>query len=200
MSAEFANRELKRFSPEEYLLIEEQAKFRSEYFNGRIYAMAGASTNHVYINFNIAGEIRSQLKGKSCRGGTNDMRVKIGSPDVYVYPDTIIGCDPILIENNTLLNPVVIIEVLSPSTRGFDQSKKLEEYKSVESLSHIVLIDPDSPELIAYQRDASRAWVARMFSGLAAEVEFADLGFSLSLAEIYQDVIFRAKLVLVMEE
>ena len=111
-----------------------------------------------------------------------------------------IKCGPSREKTFVALDPRAVFEVMSPSTRGFDQSKKLEEYKSVESLSHIVLIDPDSPELIAYQRDASRAWVARMFSGLAAEVEFADLGFSLSLAEIYSDVAFRAKPVLVVEE
>ena len=89
---------------------------------------------------------------------------------------------------------------MSPSTRGFDHSKKLEEYKTVESLSHIILIDTDSPEVLAYQRDSSSVWVAQSLSGLAATIEFADLGFGLSLAEIYANVSFRAKPVLVVEE
>ena len=161
--------------------------------------MSGTENRHDDVTVNLIAEVRNKLRGKPCKPTTQDTGIKISEGQIR-RPDMTIKCGPSREKTFVALDPRAVFEVMSPSTRGFDQSKKLEEYKSVESLSHIVLIDPDSPELIAYQRDASRAWVARMFSGLAAEVEFADLGFSLSLAEIYQDVIFRAKLVLVMEE
>lgn len=192
MSAEFANRELKLFSPEEYLLIEEQAEYRSEYFNGRIYAMAGASSNHVYINFNIAGEIRSQLRGKSCRGGTNDMRVKIGLPDVYVYPDTIIACDPILIENNTLLNPVVIIEVLSPSTEADDRGVKFEAYKRLLSLREYILVAQDKIRCEQFIRHSDNSWKCKIYADNSDILILESVECEIALAEIYYDITFHA--------
>ena len=161
--------------------------------------MSGTENRHDDITVNLIIEVGNKLRGKPCKPATQDTAVKISEGRIR-RPDMTIKCGPSREKTFVALDPRAVFEVLSPSTRGFDQSKKLEEYKSVASLSHIILIDADSAELIAYQRDASRAWVARTRSGLAEVLEFADLGFSLSLDEIYRDVTFRAKPVLVVEE
>lgn len=154
--------------------------------------MSGAGNRHDQITVNIIGEIRSRLRGKTCRPTTQDTGVKISETQIR-RPDAAIDCGPLL-DNSFIANdPRAVFEVLSPSTRNFDQVKKLEEYKSLASLRHILLIDPDGPELIAYTREANGAWTSRAVEGLEAEAAFPDLGFTLPLAEIYRGLTFRAK-------
>ncbi len=161
--------------------------------------MTGARNRHDQIVVNIIGETRAILRGRTCRPTTQDSGVKISETQIR-RPDVAIDCGPLVDESYLVNDPRVVFEVLSSSTRIFDQTKKLEEYKSVASLTHIVLIDPDAPELIVFARAAGQPWVSRTIEGLEAEVEFSSLGFSLPMAEIYRDLSFRARPALVDRE
>ena len=125
-------------SPQEYLVIEREATYKSEYFNGEMFAMAGASRRwHNLLVTNIVGEIRQQLKGRQCNIYANDMRVRIPSTGLYTYPDVIVVCGEEQFEDDeldTLLNPTLIIEVLSKSTAGYDKGEKFAHYRQLDSL------------------------------------------------------------------
>src|SRR5262249_39888199 len=120
-----------RFTPEEYLALERAAERRSEYYAGEIFAMGGASRKHIVIVANISGQLWSQLKGRPCRVYPNDMRVKVSPTGLYTYPDVAVVCGLDQFDDDhqdTLLNPTVIIEVLSKSTEAYDRGKKFEHY------------------------------------------------------------------------
>ena len=161
--------------------------------------MTGAENRHDQITVNLIVAIDPQLRGKSCRPTTQDTAIQISKTQVR-RPDMAINCGPIRDKTYIASDPRVVFEVLSPSTRLFDHSKKLEEYKSVASLAHIVLIDPDRPEVLAFARQADGGWASRAVKGLAAEIAFVELECVLTLAEIYRDLTFRPGPRLVMVE
>ena len=122
-----AQSQLATLTPEEYLAIERQAQCKSEYFEGEIFAMSGASPEHNQIAANVLAEIHTQLKKRPCRVFMSDMRVKVSPTGLYTYPDVVAFCDPPRFDDkqkDTLLNPLVIIEVLSDSTEAYDRGKK----------------------------------------------------------------------------
>lgn len=161
--------------------------------------MAGAKRRHDRITVNLIGEAYAKLRGHSCQPTTQDTTINVSDTQIR-RPDMMIDCGPYSDNSFIAADPRAVFEVLSDSTRVFDQTKKLEEYKAVASLTHIVLIDPDSPEAIAFQREPGGAWASRTVKGLEAEISFADLGFTLSLSEIYSDLTFRPRPKLVFEE
>ena len=160
--------------------------------------MSGAENRHDQITVNLIIDIGSKLRGKTCRPTTQDTSIKISDSQIR-RPDMAINCGPIRDKTYIASDPRAVFEVLSPSTRIFDLTKKLEEYKSVASLTHIVLIDPDAAELIRFHRIAG-SWVSQTVTGLEAAIEFADIGFRLPMAEIYRDLTFRPRPMLVMTE
>lgn len=192
MSAEFVSRELRLFSPEEYLLIEDQAKYRSEYYDGRIYAMAGASRKHNLINANLIRSLGNQLVDKPCEVTSNDTRVSIASANVYFYPDTVIACDPVLFENITLLNPVVAIEVLSPSTEIDDRGAKFEAYKKLISLKEYIIVAQDKIHCEQYIRQADNSWNCKIYYDISDTLILESVDCELPLKEIYQKIKFGA--------
>src|SRR5919199_1130147 len=126
-----------RLTPEQYLAIERKAEFKSEYYNGEMFAMAGASEPHNRIKDNLIGELHARLKVSACHSYSSDMRVKVSRTGLYTYPDIVIICGKPELEDahgDTLLNPQVIIEVLSDSTEKYDRGKKFRHYKQIESL------------------------------------------------------------------
>src|SRR5437868_8492820 len=130
-------------TPEEYLAIERKAEYRSEYLNGEMFAMTGASRKHNLIALNIAGELRQQLKSKPCEAYVNDMRVRIPATDLYTYPDVTVVCGDPEFEDafiDTLLNPTLLIEVLSESTESYDRGKKFGYYRTIQSLAEYLLV------------------------------------------------------------
>ena len=134
------------FTPEEYIVRERKAQFKSEYLSGRIVAMSGASRAHNLITRNISGELYVQLKGRTCESYTNDMRVRIPSPMSYTYPDVVVVCDEPRFEDDvfdTLLNPTVLVEVLSPSTEAYDRDRKFSRYRQIASLQEYILVSQD---------------------------------------------------------
>src|SRR5581483_8514282 len=157
-------------TPQEYLARERRAEYRSEYYRGEMFAMAGASRAHTLIKDNVAAETRSQLKGGPCSVYTSDLRVKVEATGLYTYPDVVIACDEEQFEDNafdTLLNPRAIVEVLSDSTEKYDRGTKFDHYREVPSLQEYVLIAQDRPRVERYVRQADGTWGLSVIKDLA---------------------------------
>ena len=135
--------EKKLLTPEEYIILEREAEFKSEYRNGQIVMMPGASRDHNLITVNVSSGLHIQLLDKTCEVYTNDMRVKVSNSGLYTYPDVIVVCDEPRFEDghfDTLLNPTVIVAVLSPSTEDYDRRGKFYSYQTLESLQEYILV------------------------------------------------------------
>lgn len=180
-------------SPQEYLVKERRAEFRSEYYNGEMFAMAGASFEHTLAKDNLAREAGNQLKGGPCRVLTSDLRVKVDASGLYTYPDVAIVCDKPQFEDgkmDTLLNPRALVEVLSDPTEKYDRGRKFAHYRQVASLQEYVLVAQDRPLVERYVRQADQSWTLTVYEGLAATFEFASIAVRIPLAEIYSGVEF----------
>jgi Uma2 family endonuclease len=181
-----------RHTPEEYLALEATAEFKSEYLNGRILAMTGASLEHADVVLNLGSELRARLKTRGCRVFVNDVRAQIASIWGYVYPDLLALCgEPVVLSTRppTVANPTLIIVVLSDSTERYDREEKFEAYRAIESLSEYVLVDSRRPGVERFVRRGS-FWVHSAETDLDATVEFASIGCALSLRAIYAGVVF----------
>ena len=183
-------------SPEEYLRLERQASHKSEYLNGEIFAMSGASEEHNLIAGNIFGELRQQLKGQQCRAYTNDMRVKIRSNGLYTYPDMIVVCGEPQFEDehvDTLVNPTLLGEVLSPSTERYDRIAKTSYYRTIESLAEHLIVAQDEIRLELYIRQTDGEWLFSLYRSLNDTVTLSSIGCTLKLNDIYDRVTFEPK-------
>ena len=179
-------------TPTAYLTQERASSGKSEFVNGRIYAMAGASRPHNLIVGNTFAEIRAQLRGRGCEAYVNDMRVKVARTDLYTYPDIAALCGEPQFEDehvDTLLNPSVIIEVLSPSTESYDRGAKFAHYRRMDSLQEYVLVSQDTPQVEHYRRTGD-SWVLTELSDLDAELSLASLDCNLALRDMYDGVPF----------
>jgi Uma2 family endonuclease len=182
-----------RLTPEDYLAIERSAEFKSEYFDGEIFAMAGASRAHNSIVLNTGSEIRQHLKNRSCKAYVNDMRVKVSPTGLYTYPDVVVVCGKEQFEDthlDTLLNPTLIIEVLSDSTEAYDRGRKFEHYRKLESLAEYVLIAQHRPHIESYRRQPDQHWLLTESAGLESAFRLESIDCELALAEIYDKVEF----------
>jgi Uma2 family endonuclease len=177
--------------PEEYLRLERQAETKSEYWGGEVYAMAGASEEHGLITANLVYSLVSQVKGRPCKVFSNDMRVKVSAAGLYTYPDVIVICGKAYFEDrhrDTLLNPMMLIEVLSPSTEAYDRGTKFEFYRMSESLSDYLLVSQNSPSIEHYVRQPDDKWLLSAYKGLDAVAHIASIGCDLRLADVYDKV------------
>jgi Uma2 family endonuclease len=177
----------------EYLEIERQATFKSEFSNGEIFAMAGGSREHNRIKKNLAGELFAQLKGGPCQTYSSDQRVLVEATGLYTYPDIIILCgagiyDPA--DRDTLTNPTAIIEVLSPSTERYDRGAKFRNYQQIPSLIEYLLVAQDEAVCERFVRQADGSWALVSFVGLAATLVFTSVTASISLRDVYSGVTF----------
>lgn len=180
-------------SPEEYLAIEREAEFRSEYFDGVMYSLAGGTLSNSHIMGNLAGKFRSALKKRPCLVMPADARVRVGKGRMYCYPDVVVACEPRQFAENdkdTLVNPTVVIEVLSPSTEAHDRGTKSEQYRTIESLQAYALVSQNAPHVEIYHRNAAGEWVVSDVNGLDAACDFDGLGIKIPMAEIYDKVEF----------
>jgi Uma2 family endonuclease len=180
-------------SPEEYLRQEREAEERHEYDSGRIYAMAGESPNHSRICINAAGETRSRLKGKTCEAFSSNMKVCINAAGKFFYPDLSIVCGQASYhdkERDALLNPKVVIEVLSPSTEKRDRSTKFLAYQQIESLTDYLLFSQDKPLVEHFARQQGGQWLYTAYTDLSASIHLPSIDCQLPLAEIYDRVEF----------
>jgi Uma2 family endonuclease len=188
----------KRFlTPEEYLAQERLADFKSEYLCGEVFAMAGATWEHTLTKDNLAAETRSQLKNGPCHVLTSDMRVRVHATGLYTYPDIAIVCDEPQFEDevlDTLLNPRVLVEVLSDSTEKYDRGAKFGHYRQIPSLQEFVLVAQDQFLVERYVRQVDGSWLLTVFSDPKGEFAFASIPVRVPLAEIYRGVKFPEKL------
>jgi Uma2 family endonuclease len=188
------------YTPEEYLEFERSSEEKHEWIDGRIYLMAGASPAHCGITFNLSVAIGPQLRGTNCRGFSNDMKVRSSSmkpikglKGLFSYPDLTIVCDEPLYHDkvrDVLINPKVIIEILSPSTEDFDRQGKFGRYQCNESLTDYILIHQDIPRVEHYQRKANNQWLLTIATGLEEELFISSINCTLLLREVYEQVTF----------
>ena len=181
------------FTVEEYFDVEEQSSQKHEYFDSHIIAMAGSSPAHSVITFNLSGIIAPQLRGGPCGGHSSDQRVKISGTNDYVYPDLTIVCgEPQFDEQQraTLINPTVIIEVLSPSTQAYDRGDKFVAYRTLDSLRDYLLVSQDSLRVEHFARQSEDAWLLRDYQKPEDECVLTGAQVRLKLSEIYDRVEF----------
>ena len=179
-------------TPEEYITAERKATLKSEYLNGEIVAMSGASDTHNLITMNASTALYNQLADRGCRVYASDMRVGISAGISYFYPDIAVTCDKPRFEDDvfdTLTNPQVIIEVLSDSTAGYDRGEKFIRYRQLESLQEYILISQDQVQVDHYLRQGKQ-WVLSEFSALEDVFPLVSISAELSLRQIYRFVEF----------
>lgn len=180
-------------TPAEYLDRERKAEFRSEYLRGELFAMAGASFVHTRIANNLVVAFGNSFRDSPCYTLSHDMRVKVEATGLYTYPDVVVLCGPPQLEDargDTLLNPQVIVEVLSDSTEQYDRGKKFEHYRRIPSLREYVLVAQDRPLVERFVRQPDETWVLTVFVGLTAEFALATAPARVPLADVYRGVEF----------
>lgn len=179
-------------SSEEYLVRERAAEYRSEYLAGEVRAMTGASRKHNRIAMNLGALLHGQLRGGPCEPFMSDMRVKVERTGAYFYPDVVVACSGSRLEDehqDTLLNPVLIVEVLSPSTADYDHGVKWEMYRRLPSLQDYLLVSQGEPRVERYARQAEGLWLFSEASGLDEVLQLDSIGCTLALRDVYERVL-----------
>jgi Uma2 family endonuclease len=180
-------------SPEQYLQMERAADAKHEYYNGEVFAMAGASVPHNDVAYNINRLVASFIHGKGCKLYGSDFRIHIPERSLFTYPDFSIVCgkaDTPEVYTDNLTSPSVIIEILSKSTKDYDRGTKFFLYRSIKSLKEYILIDSTSISVEIFTRQKDNSWILREFKQLTHSFVISTIGLSLFLKDIYDDVIF----------
>jgi Uma2 family endonuclease len=182
------------FSPEDYLAFEREAQTKHEYLDGEIYAMAGGRSQHNQIGFNVTGEFRQQLKGRNCRGYTADQKVRSDPQGMFSYLNITIVCgEPVFHDQqqDVVLNPTVIIEVLSPTTEAYDRTEKFARYRTISSLRDYLLIAQDRPCIEHFMRQkGKRQWLYNIEAELTSSIWIESIKCELKLADVYDLIEF----------
>ena len=184
---------VKKFTAAEYLALERKAEYRSEFFDGEIFAMAGGSALHSLIQTNLTGELRQILKGKSCAVYNSDLRILVDQTGLYTYPDASIVCGPLEFaegQPDVVVNPTVLFEVLSDSTEAYDRGQKFGNFRRIESLREYVLVSQQGPLIERFQRNPDDTWTLTESRGMDATLTLASVGISIPLSEVYDRVDF----------
>ncbi len=179
-------------TPDEYLLKEREAEFKSEYRDGQIVAMPGASRQHNLISGNIFGEIYIQLRNRKCEVYVNDMRLKVSKSGLYTYPDVVVVCEEPRFEDDhidTLLNPTVIIEVVSSSTEVYDRTNKFLSYQTLESVKEYILVSQKNVSVEQYIRQNDN-WDLNVFTSLDDLLQLSSIECKLAVKAMYAKVDF----------
>ena len=182
-----------RFTPEQYLHLERQAGYRSEYLSGEIFAMAGASEAHNLIVTNVVGELRSQLRGRPCRTYPSDMKVEVGPSGLFTYPDVSVVCGQPLFHDerrDMVQNPTLVVEVLSPSTEAYDRGAKFAQYRRLDSLTDYLMISPSEYRAELFMRQPDNQWLLSEVMGEQQSIVILSIGCELLMAEVYDRVEF----------
>ena len=181
------------FTPQEYLRVEREAEYKSEYFAGEVFAMSGGTIPHSLIAMNVGGFLRSALKGRPCTPYNSDLRIAVSPDGLYTYPDVSVFCDPVAAlpgTDDTATNPTVLVEVLSPSTEACDRGRKFSQCRQIASLRHYVLVSQDTPAVECFTLGEDGRWTLTDATGLDAVLPLTALGVDLPLAEVYEGVEF----------
>jgi Uma2 family endonuclease len=188
-----------RMTEEEYLKIERAAEFKSEFYDGIMYpmggpyGMSGGSAAHALIIPNLAAELRQALKQKQCAVYVTELRLRLSPSESYAYPDIVAVCGPRQYmdqQKDTLVNPTLIVEVLSPSTEAHDRGLKFRRYRQIESLQEYGLVSQTEPRVEIFRRQLSGDWLLSETVGLDATCHFDSVACQIALSEIYYQVTF----------
>ena len=186
-----ALRQLRHFTPAEYLAIEDGAISKSEYYQGQIYAMAGGTVRYSQIASNTIATLSTSLAGKPCAVFNSDLRLHMHQNGLYTYPDVMVICGKVELlpgRQDTVTNPILIVEVLSESTRDYDMTIKFELYRGLPSLTHYLLIDSDKALLRYFRRLDNGQWLTQETQRLQDQIDLVGLDLQLPLAQLYRNV------------
>lgn len=192
-----ASQPIPRYTPEEYLEQERKAEFKSEYYAGEIFAMAGAGRAHNLIVTNVVGELRAQLKRKPCETYSSDMKVAAGPSGLFSYPDVSVVCGEPRFHDarrDVLLNPTVIVEVLSRSTENYDRGLKFVQYRRLASLQSYVIIASTERRIEHSARQTDGTWNLSDVTDPGGVCILASLGYRLLMSEVYDRVAFETEI------
>jgi Uma2 family endonuclease len=183
-----------RLTIEEYILQEKESGQRYEYHDGKIFALAGGSVNHGLLCGNIYAELRSQLKakGSNCKPTTSEIKLNIVKENSFVYPDAMVICGDLKKSNsdqNSVTNPILVVEVLSKSTSDYDRGDKFYIYRQIPSLQEYVLIEQARPQVeIFYKKPGTDLWRISRFEGLESKIQLQSVEIEISMSELYFDI------------
>jgi len=186
-----AQARIANLTPEEYLEIERHAEHKSEYYQGEIFAMAGASERHNLIQANLIRELGNQLKSSPCKVYPSDMRLKVEKTGLFTYPDVMVVCGKVVFDDemkDTVVNPTVIIEVLADSTEAYDRGKKFEHYRRIECLREYLLVAQDRCRVEQFTKQEAGLWLFAEASKTNDTVTLAAIDCKLLLSEIFDKV------------
>lgn len=174
---------------EEYLAMEEHSNVKHEYYRGEVFAMSGSKVPHNIVSVNLLSILKNKLKGSKCQPFGSDQRIFIEEASFLTYPDISIICGDIKTYNNdewNILNPTVLIEVLSPSTKGYDRGEKFELYKHSPTLKEYLLVDPKSVLIEAWRIGADSKWEITVYKAIEGTLQIPSLSVHIPLEEIYE--------------
>lgn len=172
----------------EYLALERASNIKHEYLDGQIYAMAGGTPAHAALQLAVPNLLFSQLRTGRCRALGSDLRIRVVATGLATYPDVTIICGPRETDpedENSVTNPTLLVEVLSPSTAVYDRGEKFAHYKRIPSLRQYVLVSPDEPRVEVWTRDDDAAWTSTVFTD-GDRAELGSIGARLDVRELYQ--------------
>ena len=178
-----------KMSVEAYLEMENAADEKHEYYKGEIFAMSGAKVPHNIISANLLITLGQRLRGKKCKPFNSDQRIHIPSNSLFTYPDISIICGEVITLNNAL-NPTVIIEVLSKSTKNYDRGEKFKLYRDIQTLKEYILVDSESIHIETFRLNENDHWELEEYNSLAGAVIIKAIDESIFLSEIYDNVPF----------
>lgn len=185
-------------TPQEYLEWESQQPIKYEYINGQVFAMTGGTIPHNDIALNLASAFKNHLRGKGCKVQIADAKVGVSQNGPFHYPDVMVSCDPRDQKaRQVVYHPCLIVEVLSPSTEGFDRGKKFRNYRRIDTLKEYILIDADRIAIDCYQLNEKGKWELTAYSpdetaanSTDMNVELTSVNFSCPISLLYEDVVF----------
>ncbi len=183
----------KYLTVQEYLALEEDAEYKSEYYHGEIFAMAGGSINHNQIVMNIGTQLNQAYPHHKCRAFATELKLWIEEIDLFTYPDLMIICDkPQFYPGRTdiILNPLIIIEVLSKSTEAYDRGKKFQFYRSIPSFQEYILIDQSSIHIDQFYINSQDKWMLTDYNDIKDTLKFSKIDFEIPLEKIYHLIDF----------
>lgn len=175
-------------SEADYLALSETWEIRHEFVNGEACAMSGGSPRHAAVTMNVGGAFLAATRGRPCRPTSSDQRIYVENTGAYLYPDVTVVCGPFQFADqdaNSLANPSVVVEVLSPSTANYDHGAKMDHYRRIPSLRHYVLIDPSERHVVHHAR-TEEGWLRRDLE--EGDLSLRDLDIAISLDAIYADL------------
>jgi Uma2 family endonuclease len=181
------------YSLEEYLALERKASYKSEYYAGEIFAMSRASRQHNLIVANVTTSLNNQLEDRDCEVYVSDMRVRTPDSLLYTYPDVVVTYGESQFDDTavyTLLNPTLIVEVLSPSTEVYDRTKKFADYRKITSLREYILVAQEEFRITQYVRQANNTWLFQEASHLEETLHLVSIDCDLALERVYRKVRF----------